>query len=458
MDPLRKLKRIRFWVLLIAGLVIFGSIIRACSDPEPDPGPASDRAATDGASTVAASTSVADNTAAPTTVAAASTPDTDTAPADIPTATSTVAVTESAPTTLAVAATTTDASNADTAYPADAPTATTTATATEPAPTTLATAPTTTTSAPNVAAATTSTAASITEPASEKTTTTSASNTESTAAATTTAAYGADNQAPTTLAVSPAAAVSAVAGEGEGRARVVRVVDGDTIVVLRNGTETRVRLIGINAPESGECLAQEAGRRLEELLGGEVRLETDEEETDRFGRMLAYIWAGDILVNERLAAEGLALARGYPPNISRQTILDAAEADARRERAGMWAPDACGPPTGAELEITEIRWNPPGPDGDDLNGEYVVVRNVSDGPARLDGFNLRDSSSSNRFRFPDGWTLPGGAEVVIHSGSGRDDQDSLYWESDLPIWNNGGDEAFLLDPSGNIIAYRSYTG
>ena len=393
MDPLRKLKRIRFWVLLIAGLVIFGSIIRACSDPEPDPGPASDRAATDGASTVAASTSVADN---PTASPAASTPDT---------------------------------------APADAPTTTTAVATTEPAPTTLATAP-----------------------ASEKTTTTSASNTESTAAATTTAAYGADNQAPTTLAVSPAATVSTVAREGEGRARVVRVVDGDTIVVLRNGTETRVRLIGINAPESGECLAQEAGRRLEELLGEEVRLETDEEETDRFGRMLAYIWAGDILVNERLAAEGLALARGYPPNIFRQAVLDAAEADARRERAGMWAPDACGPPTGAELEITEIRWNPPGPDGDDLNGEYVVVRNVSDGPARLDGFALRDSSSSNRFRFPDGWSLPGGAEVVIHSGSGRDDQDSLYWESDLPIWNNGGDEAFLLDPSGNIIAYRSYTG
>ena len=386
MDPLRKLKRIRFWVLLIAGLVIFGSIIRACSDPEPGPGPASDRAGDEGASTVAASASVADN-----------------------------------PTT----------------------------------------APATTTSAPNVAAATTSAAANITEPASGQTTTTGASNTESApiaTAATTTTADGADNQAPTTLAVSPVTTASAVAEEGEGRARVVRVVDGDTIVVLWNGAETRVRLIGINAPESGECLAQEAGRRLGELLGGEVRLETDEEETDRFGRMLAYIWAGGILVNERLAAEGLALARGYPPNIYHQAVLDAAEADARRERTGMWAPDACGPPTGAELEITEIRWNPPGPDGEDLNGEYVVVRNVSDGPARLDGFALRDSSSSNRFRFPNGWTLPGGAEVAIHSGSGRDDQDSLYWESDLPIWNNGGDEAFLLDPFGNIIAYRSYTG
>lgn len=369
---MRKLKRIRFWVLLIAGLVIFGSIIRACSDPEPEPAPASDPAGT-GAPHTGETPTVAPTTAA-------------------------------APTTTGPAA--------------DA----------EPAPATLAAAP-------------------------DATTTSIVPTTAPVAAAATTTVAVVDKQVPTTLAVSP---VTTAPGEGE--ARVARVVDGDTVAVLWNGTETRVRLIGINAPESGECLAQEAGRRLEELLGGAVRLETDEEETDRFGRMLAYIWAGDVLVNERLAAEGLALARGYPPNISHQAVLDAAEADARRERAGMWAPDACGPPTGAELEITEIRWNPPGPDGDDLNGEYVVVRNVSDRPARLDGFALRDSSSSNRFRFPDGWTLPGGAEVFIHSGPGRDDQDSLYWESDLPIWNNGGDEAFLLDPSGNIVAYRSYAG
>lgn len=236
------------------------------------------------------------------------------------------------------------------------------------------------------------------------------------------------------------------------------MVDGDTIIVLLNGEETRVRLIGINAPESDECLTEEAGRRLEEMLSGEVRLETDEEETDRFGRMLAYIWAGEILVNERLAAEGLALARAYQPNVSRQEVLDRAAAGARQGEVGMWAPDACGPPTGANLEITEIVWNPPGPDGDDLNGEYLVLRNLSDEAAPLGGFVLRDASSSNRYKFPGGWTLPGGAEVTIHAGAGTDDQDSLYWDSDLPIWNNGGDEAFILDPSGNITAYYSYTG
>ena len=241
-------------------------------------------------------------------------------------------------------------------------------------------------------------------------------------------------------------------------ATVVRVFDGDTIAVLLDGEEVSVRLIGVNAPETGECLAEESKKRLEEILQGkQVRLETDEEESDRFGRMLAYLWAEEVLVNERLAAEGLVLSRPYPPNTLRQSELDEAAASARRAGRGMWAPDACGPPTGVKMEITEIRWNPPGPDEDDLNGEYVVLRNLSDQPARLEGFTLRDTSSVNRFRFPDGWTLPGGAEATIRTGHGPDGRNTLYWGSDLPIWNNNGDAALLQDPSGNIIAHRPYT-
>lgn len=239
---------------------------------------------------------------------------------------------------------------------------------------------------------------------------------------------------------------------------VVRVIDGDTIVALLDGEEVRVRLIGVNAPESGECLAEESKKRLEEILQDkQARLETDEEESDRFGRMPAYLWAEEVLVNERLAAEGLVLSRPYPPNTLRQSELDEAAASARRTGRGMWAPDACGPPTGVKMEITEIRWNPPGPDEENLNGEYLVLRNLSDQPARLDGFTLRDTSSSNRFRFPDGWTLPGGAETTIRTGDGPDGRNTLYWGSDLPIWNNNGDAAILQDPSGNIIAHRSYT-
>lgn len=254
-------------------------------------------------------------------------------------------------------------------------------------------------------------------------------------------------------------AVSATAGAASGgQADVMRVADGDTLVVLLGGAEQTVRLIGIDAPEAGECLADQARERLAELAPGRVRLETDQEERDRHGRLLAYLWADGVLVNEALAAEGLALARAYPPNTARQAALRTAEDEARRARLGWWAPDACGAPTGLRLEITEIRWNPPGPDEDDLNGEYLVIVNRTEQPADLGGFTLRDESSSNRYRFPPGWILPARGRAAVHSGSGRDRPGLLYWGSDRPIWNNGGDRAFLLDPAGNITAEYSYRG
>lgn len=253
----------------------------------------------------------------------------------------------------------------------------------------------------------------------------------------------------------PDAAGGAAGGE---QADVMRVADGDTLAVSLGGAEQTVRLIGIDAPEAGECLADRARERLAELAPGRVRLETDSEGRDRYGRLLVYLWADGVLVNEALAAEGLALARAYPPNTARQAALQTAEDAARRARLGLWAPDACGAPTGLDLEITEIRWNPPGPDEDDLNGEYLVIVNRADRPADLGGFTLRDESSSNRYRFPPGLILPARGRAAVHSGSGRDRPGVLYWGSGRPIWNNGGDRAFLLDPAGNITAEYSYRG
>lgn len=253
----------------------------------------------------------------------------------------------------------------------------------------------------------------------------------------------------------PAATANAAPGEP---ADVMRIVDGDTLVVSLGGAEQTVRLIGVDAPEAGECSAGRAAERLAELAPGRVRMETDQERRDRHGRLLAYLWADGVLVNEALAAEGLALARAYPPNTARQAALRTAEGAARRAGLGLWAPDACGAPTGLRLEITEISWNPPGPDEDDLNGEYLVIVNRAEQPADLGGFTLRDESSSNRYRFPPGWILPARGRAAVHSGSGRDRPGVLYWGSDRPIWNNGGDRAFLLDPAGNIAAEYSYSG
>ncbi len=132
-------------------------------------------------------------------------------------------------------------------------------------------------------------------------------------------------------------------------ARFIRAVDGDTIHVEIDGRRVTVRLIGLDAPElardgvPAEPLAGEATDAAVELLGEapELLLERDRSDTDRFGRSLRYVWqrvaGGWRLVNEELARLGMADARGYRPDTSRQEQLDAAEQEARRAGRGIWA-------------------------------------------------------------------------------------------------------------------------
>jgi micrococcal nuclease len=135
-----------------------------------------------------------------------------------------------------------------------------------------------------------------------------------------------------------------------GTATVVAVVDGDTIVVRIGGVDERVRLIGIDTPETVapdrpvECFGPEASARAVELLppGSKVRLERDVEPRDRYDRLLAYVTrAGDgRLVNLVLVEEGYAEASSFPPNTARDGDLAAAEARARSAGLGLWG--ACG--------------------------------------------------------------------------------------------------------------------
>ncbi|KPV41004.1 hypothetical protein AN478_03450 [Thiohalorhabdus denitrificans] len=123
---------------------------------------------------------------------------------------------------------------------------------------------------------------------------------------------------------------------------VERVLDGDTLE-LANGT--RVRLIGLNAPEvaHGGDPAQrggpEARRFLRDLLAGRrVRLERGAEETDRYDRTLAHVFTADgTSVNALLLRRGHAHVAVHPPNLSRVADYFAAERQARRDRRGIWA-------------------------------------------------------------------------------------------------------------------------
>ena len=150
----------------------------------------------------------------------------------------------------------------------------------------------------------------------------------------------------------PSVSSLAPAGATE-TARVVRVVDGDTVVIDRGRGSERLRYIGIDAPESVredspiEFMGLEASAANERLVEGrDVTLETDVSDVDQYGRLLRYVWLRDgdawTFVNLELVRRGFANALTYPPDVRWTDALREAERQARDARDGLW-----GPPTPA---------------------------------------------------------------------------------------------------------------
>lgn len=119
---------------------------------------------------------------------------------------------------------------------------------------------------------------------------------------------------------------------------VTQVIDGDTIIIEG---DYRVRYIGIDTPEihpEVEAFGMEAWQANRRLVEGkEVCLEGDLSETDKYGRLLRYVYVNDILVNAELVRQGLAKANAYPPDTKYQNYLEDLETEARQAGRGIWA-------------------------------------------------------------------------------------------------------------------------
>ncbi|GAH49109.1 unnamed protein product, partial [marine sediment metagenome] len=166
--------------------------------------------------------------------------------------------------------------------------------------------------------------------------------------------------------------------------QVTRVIDGDTIEVNIAGAIYKVRYIGINAPELDDqraefcALAQKATRLNRQLVEGKtIRLEKDVSETDRYGRLLRYVFVGDTFVNAKLVREGLAWAKVYEPDTKYQDTLEKAEAEARQDEIGIWQEIQPSPPIGVQnIQITRIFYDGLVPYVE--SDEYVQITNLGD--------------------------------------------------------------------------------
>ena len=268
------------------------------------------------------------------------------------------------------------------------------------------------------------------------------------------------------VAVAVVLALGAVACAGSGAsadgpegaaARVVYVFDGDSMEVEIDGRTKEVRLLGINAPEGDECFGNEARDALIGLLDGRdlVLVEDPADDTDQYGRLLRYVYIDDENVNGHMLADGSAVTLQGDHRYNDEFVEignHAAEA-----MLGMWAPDACGPAPPPGATIASVEYDPPGPDDERLNDEFVTIRNGGNQPLNVARWILRDESTRNRYEFK-GPNLKPGEAVTVRTGCGNDQASTVYWCSDAPIWSNAGDTAILQDGHGSVVDRWTYAG
>jgi endonuclease YncB( thermonuclease family) len=194
------------------------------------------------------------------------------------------------------------------------------------------------------------------------------------------------------------------------RGTVTRVVDGDTLDVrLTSGKRERIRLIGIDTPESGVCYAAKASARARQLaLSKPVVLKGDatQDTRDRYGRLLAYVWLpGGRDLGFQLLAGGFAKVYVYRNPFQRLSAYRTAESRAKSAPAGAWK--ACGSTTIRPVVPTPPPPPPPPPPSGNCHPSYspclpivgdldcadiramgvAPVRVLGSDPYRLDGDN-----------------------------------------------------------------------
>jgi micrococcal nuclease len=173
---------------------------------------------------------------------------------------------------------------------------------------------------------------------------------------------------------------------------VSRVVDGDTVDVrLTTGRTERIRLIGIDTPERGQCDAAKATTFARTLVQGRAAFlqgDATQATRDRYGRLLAYVWVGGRDLGYRQLARGLAKVYVYDRPFQRLAAYEQAERTGKTRGDGIWkACTAAPPPTGGKCDPSypDVCIPPPPPDLDCKDVPYKNFRVVGADPHHFDG-------------------------------------------------------------------------
>jgi len=132
--------------------------------------------------------------------------------------------------------------------------------------------------------------------------------------------------------------------------QVTKVIDGDTFEVYIDGKIEKVRMIGINTPETVDprrpvqCYGKEASNKLKELIEGKIiKLDPDhtQDNYDRYNRALRYVYLDDININQKMIQEGYAFEYTYKKPYKFQSEFKQSEKEAQDKDLGLWNNEVC---------------------------------------------------------------------------------------------------------------------
>ena len=258
--------------------------------------------------------------------------------------------------------------------------------------------------------------------------------------------------------------------------KVKRVSDGDTLELdtpisgFSHGE--KIRILGIQALEEHDdttgipdCNAIPATKRLGEILGCDandncdpdttvVTLKVWDETLANKGRPWRYVFFdtgnGEINIGKQLVKEGYVLAFSHPTEtLYNKEVWKAQEAAMAKEIGPLWNSNesecANGPGSGAKLKMW-VNWDAPGDDTENINGEWIKIKNTGSSAVNLSHWKLRDTGQEHHFDFPDGSLLASGDTFTVKVGSGTNSGNTFYMGEPSPMFENSIPEgAYLFD-------------
>lgn len=203
-----------------------------------------------------------------------------------------------------------------------------------------------------------------------------------------------------------------------------RVIDGDTVEILHDEKNEKVRLLGINSPEKNMPFFNNALSYLKQFENQTIMLEADKEDTDKYGRKLRYIFYKDIFINKEILKEGLANAYMHS-GLRYETELLNAEEQAKKSGKGIWGKsyEVCA----RCVTLNELNYKE----------EYFILANSCSFTCVLKDWFVKDSGKNTFYLQP----IKPNQEIRINSTK--------------EVWNEH-DKFFLFDSKGLLVIYYEY--